>query len=412
MALLTDRNLNSSIVAPAGNLAKLKSAIYYGADEVYFGGSSFNLRNQANNFSLDELAEAAEFCKKHKVKSVFLLNSFLHEKSLVQAREYIKEIKDYHFDAVMISDPGMLALVDEAGLDCERHLSTQMSTLNHLSVKFWENAGFNRIVLAREVTLEEIKALRGETSIQLECFIHGALCVAYSGRCLLSRYMSGRDANLGSCAQPCRWKFSLVESSRPGNYMPVFEENGGTEILSSKDLCLLSQLPEYVAAGIDAFKIEGRMKSVYYTANVVRIYKDALNTIKKGGDFESKLPFWLEELDLVSHRPYTEDLFNEFQEKGYYGIPYIQKAEYLGFLEENLVDGTALVSTSNPIYKDEEISCIAPITDGNVEDIAALYVEAIFDENGLEQEVAKQDRRYRIRFAQQVPERAIFRRAI
>ena len=231
----------------------------------------------------------------------------------------------------MVSDPGMLMLLKEADIKPDIHLSTQMSTLNRMSIKFWNNAGIKRIVLARETTLDEIKSIRDNTDAEIEIFAHGALCISYSGRCLLSRFLSGRDANQGSCSHPCRWNYALVEEKRAGNHLEIIEHAAGTEILSSKDLSLINVLPGFVNAGVNAFKLEGRMKSVYYAANITRIYKHALETIINKNDYNKFLPFYLDELDLVSHRPYTSDLFNEFDNLKFNEIPYIKKVLFLGY---------------------------------------------------------------------------------
>ncbi|HXK65777.1 MAG TPA: peptidase U32 family protein, partial [Spirochaetota bacterium] len=229
MALKTGKNIE--LVAPAGNFEKLQAAVHYGAHAVYFGGQQYNLRATTKNFSIPEIEQAVAYAHTHNVKAIFLLNAFLHESDIPVVTEYIQHIKHIPFDAIMVSDPGMSLLVKEH-LNVPLHLSTQMSTLNHLAAKFWASHGISRIVLARETTLEEIKQIREHTDIELEIFCHGALCISYSGRCLLSRYLSGRDGNQGNCSHPCRWKYSLVEEKRPGNHLDIIEYSCGTEILS------------------------------------------------------------------------------------------------------------------------------------------------------------------------------------
>ncbi|MEW6527930.1 MAG: peptidase U32 family protein [Spirochaetota bacterium] len=373
MALKTDKKIE--LVAPAGNLEKLKAAVHYGADAVYFGGQQFNLRATTKNFSIPEIEQAVAYAHEHNVKAIFLLNAFLHECDIPFVTEYIQHIKHIPFDAIMISDPGMALLVKE-NIQVPLHLSTQMSTLNHLAVKFWALQGISRIVLARETTLEEIKQIRQHTDIELEIFCHGALCISYSGRCLLSRYLSGRDANQGNCSHPCRWKYSLVEEKRPGNHLDIIEYAHGTEILSSKDLCLINRIPDYINAGVNAFKIEGRMKSLYYTANVTRIYRHAIDTFLNGGDSNQYKNFWQNELDLVSHRPYTDDLFNEFDNSSFDGIPYIKKTLFMGYCIDQQKN---LVKVFNPIYKGDSYDALYPIVHNQIHDSPITVVDIVVD---------------------------------
>ncbi|PKL37513.1 MAG: peptidase U32 [Spirochaetae bacterium HGW-Spirochaetae-1] len=400
----------AEILAPAGNREKLRFAVKYGADAVYFGGDEFNLRVRAGNFSPGDIEESIDFCRSHGVRTVFLMNAFLHEDDLPAARVYIERIKKYPFDAVMVSDPGMLLLLKEAGVTAEFHLSTQMNTLNHLSMRFWREAGFSRVVLGREATLDEVRKISARTDMEIEVFAHGALCVAYSGRCLLSRYLSGRDANQGDCAQPCRWDYKLVEMKRPGNYLDIIEHASGTEILSSKDLCLIQHLEEYLDAGVHAFKIEGRMKSLYHAANTTRVYRHALS-VAGTDDFRKHLPFWLNELDLISHRPYTDNLFNEFGNAAFEGVPYVKKAMFMGYKEGTGDDARqALVRTSNPIYRGENLEGIFPIHDVIRDDI--FQVMAIRDAEGNDVDMARPNSLYTIVFDKDVDEDAIFRKRI
>lgn len=409
MALSTGKNSSVEIAAPAGNPEKLRFAVAYGADSVYFGGEQFNLRIQTANFTLHDIEESIQFCREHSVKTTFLLNSFLHEDDIAQAREYIEQIKRLKLDAIMISDPGMLLLLREARVEQDIYLSTQMSTLNHLSVKFWSDAGIKRIVLARETTLEEIQSLRQHVDTEIEVFVHGALCISYSGRCLLSRFLSGRDANRGNCSHPCRWRYSLIEEKRPGNHLEIIEYGKGTEILSSKDLCLIERIPAYIDAGVNAFKIEGRMKSLYYTANTTRIYRHAVNTHCSDGDYEKFKPFWLNELDLVSHRPYTDDLFNEFDD-GFAPIPYVKKVLFLGYKLSGDESSSVYVKTFNPIRLHEEIDAIYPIENDTIRDDRYTVEEIVDKERTVE--MAQPGQVYRITFDKPIQDNAIFRRRI
>ena len=404
----TPKRKHPEILAPAGNPDKLRFAVRYGADAVYLGGSAFNLRSRAGNFTQEELELGIDFCRQNGVKSIFLMNAFLHEDDIAPLKEYIKDIKNLGFDACVVSDPGMLLLLREAGIETEFHLSTQMNTLNHVSVKFWENAGINRVVLGRETSLEEIKAIRAHTKLDIEIFAHGALCVAYSGRCLLSRYFSGRDANKGDCTQPCRWKYHLVEEKRLDDFLEITEHEGGTEILSSKDLCLIEFLPEYIKAGVSSFKIEGRMKSLYYAANTTRVYAQARDNAENPA-FAELLPFWKEELELVSHRPYTADLFNEFGREGFTGVPYINKAVFMGYkLSTGNDKRTAWLKTANPIYINDELEAIFPLDKKNRD--ARVRVLKIFDSNNTLLEMARPNGLYSILFDTDIEDYAVFRK--
>ncbi len=372
----TIRDCSAEIVSPGGNLEKLTFAVKYGADAVYFGGERFNLRAQSDNFNDGDIGRAVSFCRANGVKTVFLLNSFLHERDIDETRRYIGEVLRFGFDAIMLSDPGMLMLLREAGTESELHLSTQMSTLNHLSVRFWREMGIRRVVLARETTLDEIRMIRDHTDAEIEVFVHGALCISYSGRCLLSRFLSGRDANQGSCSHPCRWRYSLVEEKREGNHMDIIENARGTEILSSKDLCLIARVPEYVKAGVNAFKIEGRMKSLYYAANTTRVYRHAVENASDAESFARFLPFWMNELDLINHRPYTDDLFNEFDRMEFTGVPYIKKALFAGYATAAGRDETeAVVKAHNPIRTGERLEAIYPIVNNEIRDGELSVVE-------------------------------------
>jgi len=396
------------IVAPAGNPEKLRFAVKYGADNVYFGGEGFNLRVQSDNFTFNDLKEGTQYCRERGVKTTFLMNSFLHEKQINEAEKYALKIKEIGFDSVMISDPGMLMILKDAGIEADFHLSTQMSTLNHRSAKFWLDAGFKRIVLAREVTLDEIRDIKRNCDAEIEIFAHGALCIAYSGRCLLSRYLSGRDANGGDCSQPCRWKYSLVEEKRPGLYLDINEDNYGTEILSSKDLCLIERLEEYIDAGVDAFKIEGRMKSLYHAANTTRIYKHAVN-LAGTGKFAENLPFWREELDLINHRPYTSDLFNEFELKGYEGVPYINKALFVAYRIDEGESDEIMIKTFNPVYSGEKLDAIYPIGD-RILDCSYTVKKIYFEDQEIE--MARPNSICRLKLDRAAFDDAIFRRAV
>ena len=273
------------LLAPAGDLEKLKIAVDYGADAVYCGGERFGLRSGSRNFTTEQLAEGLSYAHSRGRKLYLTLNIFAHNEDIESFEAYMDEIKELPFDAFLISDPGIFQWMKENRPQAELHLSTQANTTNKLSALYWHRQGIKRIVLARELSLTEIAEIRRETpdTLELEAFVHGAMCISYSGRCLLSNYMAGRDANRGECAHPCRWHYSVVEDQRPGEYYPVIEDERGTYIFNSKDLCMIRYIPELAAAGLDSLKIEGRIKSIFYVAAVTGAYRKAIDAYYKEG---------------------------------------------------------------------------------------------------------------------------------
>ncbi len=296
------------LIAPAGDLNKLKTAIAYGADAVYAGGKEFNLRNAASNFSLSDIEEAVEYVHERNKKIYIPLNIFAHNHHIPKLEQYLKELAKYPVDALIISDPGILEIVKDVLPEMSIHLSTQANCTNSKSAEFWFRQGVKRIVLAREMSLDEISETSSGGSYETEVFVHGAMCISYSGRCYLSSYMAGRGANEGDCAQSCRWKYSIVEEKRPNEFFDVFEDGGLTSIMSSRDLCMIQHIPELISAGIDAWKIEGRMKSQYYVATVTRVYREAIDTFFKNDVYEYQ-DKWLDELEKISHRGYCTGFF-------------------------------------------------------------------------------------------------------
>lgn len=271
------------LLAPAGNFEKLATAVHYGADAVYLGGKQFSLRAKATNFSLDSMREGVRFAREHGVKVYVTVNIFAHNQDMETLPTYLEDLAKIDVDGIIVSDPGILTVARKVAPELSLHLSTQANVTNQYSARFWLNQGVARLNLARELSLEEIRSIRQACTGELEVFVHGALCISYSGRCMLSNYLTGRDANQGSCAHPCRFSYALVEEKRPGEYFPVEEDERGTYIFNSKDLCLLEMLPQIVASGVNSLKIEGRMKSIFYVGGVVRAYRAAL-------DFLAKLP--------------------------------------------------------------------------------------------------------------------------
>ena len=350
------------LLAPAGNMEKLKTAIHYGADAVYLGGTSFGLRNLADNFTLPEMATALDYCHSHKVKAYLTVNSYPHNDALEQLEQFLREIAGLPFDAYIVADPGVIDLVREISPQRELHLSTQANTINWRSARFWQKQGIQRVNLARETTLDAIAETFARTAMEVEVFVHGALCISYSGRCLLSSAMAGRDANQGECAHPCRWNYHLVEEKRPGEYYPVMEDAGGTFIFNSRDLCLLEHLPAIISSGAGSLKIEGRMKGINYVASVLRVYRQALDEYAADPDNYCCRPEWLEELAKLSHRGYTTGfLFGEPRDVGQeYHSAYIRSHEFVGRVEELRADGNVVIGVRNRIRSGDELEFIGP----------------------------------------------------
>ncbi len=297
------------LLAPAGDPEKLKMAIEYGADAVYFGGEDFSLRSASDNFTDDDIRECVSYAHEKGRKCYLTLNIYAHNRDLTPMREYLGRIKDIPIDAFLVSDPGLLALLKEVIPDAHIHISTQANMTNYMAAEFWKKEGAERLVLARELSFDEVREIHEKCDIELEAFVHGAMCISYSGRCLLSNFMSGRDANHGLCSHPCRWKYTLMEEKRPGEYFPVEEDARGTYFMNSHDLCMIEHIPDLIRSGLSSLKIEGRMKSVYYVAATVRAYRLAIDSYYEDPEnytFDRKL---LDEVGKVSHREFTTGFF-------------------------------------------------------------------------------------------------------
>jgi U32 family peptidase len=348
------------LLAPAGNMEKLKVAIRYGADAVYLGGKAFGLRNMADNFTLDELREAVDYAHAAGVKVYLTLNAFPGNDDIAALEEHLREIADIELDAYIAADPGVIALIREISPEREIHLSTQANTTNWRSARFWQSQGVKRVNLAREMSLPEIRETARKCDMELEAFVHGAMCISYSGRCLLSSAMTGRDANKGECTQPCRWNYAIVEESRPGEYFPIEENDGGSFIFNSKDLCLIEHLPDLVQSGVSSLKIEGRMKGIYYAASVIRIYRAALDSYCEDPAGYRLKPEWLEELAKVSHRGYTtgfllgkpRDLDHEYLSS------YVRNFEFVAIVEEEAAKGATRVAVRNRMQLGDQLELI------------------------------------------------------
>jgi len=300
------------LLAPAGSLPVLKVAVMYGADAVYIGGEAFSLRANAHNFSLEEMKEGVEFAHEHGVKVFVTANIFAHNSDLQEAEAYFRELKKIGPDAILISDPGIFTIAKRIVPEIEIHISTQANNTNYGTFQFWHDLGATRVVTARELSLAEIRDIKEHLpeGMEIESFIHGAMCISYSGRCLLSAYMTGRSANLGDCTHPCRWKYHIVEETRPGEYMPVEENERGTYIFNSKDLCMIEYLPEMIEAGIDSLKVEGRMKSMLYVASIIRTYRMAIDDYFEDPEkYRARLDFYRKEISKCTYREYTTGFF-------------------------------------------------------------------------------------------------------
>lgn len=354
------------LLAPAGDLEKLKIAVDYGADAVYFGGEMFSLRAGAGNFSESEIIEGVKYAHDKGVKCHMAFNIFAHNEDIEPLTQYLKKIKKIPIDAFIVSDPGIISIIKDVIPEAELHLSTQANMTNYATANFWYRQGVRRLVLARELTFEEIKDIKSNIpdDMELEAFVHGAMCISYSGRCLLSNFMINRDANRGQCAHPCRWKYKLVEEQRPGEYYPVEEDSRGTYIMNSKDLCMLEYIPQLADAGMSSVKIEGRMKSVFYVATVVSAYRRAIDTYYDNPDGFVYNPEWMEELKKASHREFTTGFyFNKPTDKdqNYQTSDYTRDYSFIGMVRSyDPETKIAVVEQRNKMILGDEIEIFGP----------------------------------------------------
>lgn len=371
------------LLIPASSLEVLKTAVIFGADAVYIGGEAFGLRAKAKNFTSEDMKAGIEFAHAHGVKVYVTANILAHNSDLAGAVEYFKELNELKPDALIIADPGMFMLAKEYCPGMELHISTQANNTNYQTYLFWWQQGAKRVVSARELSLAEIKEIRDHIpeDMEIESFIHGAMCISYSGRCLLSNYFTGRDANQGACTHPCRWKYAVVEETRPGEYMPVYENERGTYIFNSKDLCMIEYIPEIVAAGIDSLKIEGRMKTALYVAAVARTYRKAIDDFfTSEEEYRNNMDWYRQEISKCTYRQFTTGFYfgkpNE-ETQIYDSNTYINEYVYLGIAEEITDGGQVRIEQKNKFCVGDVIEIMKP--DGrNVE----TKVEAMFDEKG------------------------------
>lgn len=376
------------LLIPASSLEVLKIAVIFGADAVYIGGEAFGLRAKAKNFSKKDMEEGIKFAHEHGVKVYVTANILAHNGDLEGAREYFRELGEMNPDALIIADPGMFMLAGEECPHIERHISTQANNTNYETYRFWHKLGATRVVSARELSLEEIKEIRANIpdELEIETFVHGAMCISYSGRCLLSNYFTGRDANQGACTHPCRWKYSIVEETRPGEYMPVYENERGTYIFNSKDLCMIEHIPELLEAGIDSLKIEGRMKTALYVATVARTYRKEIDDYQKDPElYKKNMPWYLEQISNCTYRQFTTGFFFGKPDETtqiYDSNTYVKEYTYLGIIGEER-EGTYRIEQRNKFSVGEKIEVMKPNGD-NVE----VTVKRILTEDGEEQESA------------------------
>lgn len=400
------------LLIPAGSLEVLKTAVRYGADAVYIGGEAFGLRAKAHNFTIPDMKEGIAFAHEHECKVYLTVNVFAHNRDIEGIREYFRTLREVPVDALIISDPGVFMMAKELLPNTEIHISTQANNTNYETYRFWYRMGAKRVVSARELSLEEIGEIRKHIpeDMEIESFIHGAMCISYSGRCLLSNYFTGRDANQGACTHPCRWKYAVVEEKRPGEYLPVEEDDRGTYIFNSKDLCMIEYIPEMMEAGIDSFKIEGRMKTALYVATVARTYRKAIDDYKTSPElYRSNMDYYREEISKCTYRQFTTGFyFGKTTEESqiYDSNTYIREYTYLGMVEQTDTQGRIVLEQRNKFAVGETIE--AMLFDGRNQE---LVVQGIRDDEGNIMESAPHPKqRLHVDLGVQLPIGCILRR--
>ncbi len=377
------------LLIPASSLEVLKTAVMFGADAVYIGGEAFGLRAKAKNFSMEEIREGIAFAHAHDVKVYITANILAHNGDLSGVRAYFEELKEIRPDALIISDPGVFMIAREVCPEIDIHISTQANNTNYGTYQFWHQLGARRVVTARELSMAELKEIREKApaDLEMETFIHGAMCISYSGRCLLSNYFTGRDANRGACTHPCRWKYAIVEETRPGEYMPVYENERGTYIFNSKDLCMIEHIPELIDSGIDSFKIEGRMKTALYVATVARTYRKAIDDYLESPElYRENMDWYLDQISNCTYRQFTTGFFFGKPDESaqiYDNNTYVKEYTYLGIIGECTADGLYRIEQRNKFSVGEQIEIMKP--DGR--NIPAV-VRRIVDEEGQEMQSA------------------------
>lgn len=398
-------NGKPELLVPASSLEVLKVAVMYGADAVYIGGEMYGLRAKAKNFSSEEMAEGIRFAHEHGKRVFVTANITAHNRDLEGVREYFAELREMEPDALIISDPGVFTIAQEICPEIEIHISTQSNNVNYETYLFWQRLGAKRVVSARELSVQEISDIRANIppDLEIETFVHGAMCISYSGRCLLSNYFTGRDANLGACTHPCRWKYYVMEESRPGEYLPVEENERGTYIFNSKDLCMIGHIPDLVKAGIDSFKIEGRMKTALYVADVARTYRQAIDDYFISPElYESRIPYYELEISKCTYRQFTTGFFYgppTHESQIYDNNTYVRGYRYLGLAGKPDSEGYVTIEQRNKFSVGDEVEIMKP----SGEDLT-VSVESMLDEYGKSIESCPHPKQMiRVRFSQ-IPE--------
>lgn len=375
------------LLAPAGDFEKLKTAIHYGADAVYLGDSRFSLRGKAGNFGPATLGEAVQYAHERGVKAYVTVNIFPHNRDLQEIIRHIAVLHEVMPDAVILSDPGLFRMFRKQAPGIDIHISTQANITNAASAKFWEEMGAKRLVLSRELSIDEIKEISAATSIELEVFVHGSICISYSGRCYISSFLTSRSANTGECTNSCRWNYTLMEEKRQGEHFPVFEDERGTYIMSSRDLCMIEHLPLLADAGVDSFKIEGRMKGINYVAGVVKTYREAVDALGKSQQYKPQQR-WLTELSMFSSRGYTTGMFFGKQPDGDYnfdGESYRMSHELVGTVL-GINGSTAMVGLRNRLDAGDRLEFLSPGMEGE-----KFTINSIKDKDGIEIATARNE---------------------
>ena len=395
------------LLSPAGDMERLKMSVLYGADAVYLAGTSFGMRSFAGNFSPEELPQAVRYAHDHGVKCHVTVNTMPRNDEIAQLPAYLEQLDSAGVDALIVADLGAFMLAGKYAPHCERHISTQQSIANYECAQSWFDLGATRVVLARECSLDEICAIRQKVDprLEIETFGHGAMCVSYSGRCLLSNYMTGRDSNRGACAQPCRYQYALMEEKRPGEYFPVFEDEKGTYILNSRDMCTIDHLKDLMDAGIDCIKIEGRAKSAYYAAIVTGAYRHCIDDVAAGREID---PIWRDEVEHVSHRIYSTGFY--YSQPGQYveNSRYIRQWQIVARVEECSEDGLALCSLNNKFSAGDALEVVGP-------DLRPFAVTAqeMRDADGMPlDEVRTPQSRFTLQLPKAVPPMSLLRRSV
>ena len=399
------RERTIELLAPAGDMERLQMAVAYGADAVYLAGTTFGMRSFAGNFSPEQLKEAVALCRSRGVRIHVTCNTMPRNDEVARLPEWLEYLNDLEVDAVILADVGVLSLAKKYAPKVQCHISTQASIVNYVSAQAWHDLGASRIILAREMTLDEIREIRAKAprELEMEVFAHGAMCVSYSGRCLLSNYMTGRDSNRGACAQPCRYKYALVEEKRPGEYFPVNEDERGTYIMNSKDMCMIDHVGELIDAGLDSLKLEGRAKSAYYAAIVTGAYRHAIDAAAAGIPLD---PVWRDEVEHVSHRHYSTGFF--YGQPGQYteSSRYIREWQIVAKVLSCDEEGNAVLTLNNKFHVGDQLELVGPDVRPQT-----LTVEGLWDEEGNAlDEVRKPQMVFRMKLPQAVPPLSFLRR--